>query len=161
MLISVLIMAVFTVAAGILLFTTPVDADALDPADDPSISSPEDDIDSQPSLVPEPIPDFVEPVEPEEPALPLEVTSVQIVYDGRVMSDFTLKRGDSIEMRARVEPPGIDVEIIWESSNTDVFEVVPVDVGGVGVKITAIGDGNEHLTLRAGDKEATSWVRVN
>ena len=161
MLISVLIMAVFTVGAGILLFSTPVDADAQSPEDEMSISSPEDDIDSQPSLVPEPTPDFVEPPPPEEPALPMEVTSAQIVYDGRVMSDFTLKKGDTIEMRARIEPPGVDAEIIWESSNPDIFEVVPVDVGGVGVKITAIANGNEHLILRAGDQEATSWVRVN
>jgi len=161
MLISVLIMAVFAVGAGILLFTTPIDADAQSPADDISISSPEDDIDSQPSLVPEPSPEFVEPPPPEEPVLQMEVTSVRIMYDGRVMTDFTLKKGETIEMRAVVEPVGIDVDIIWETSNPDVFEVVPVDVGGVGVKITAIANGNEKLILRAGDQEATSWVRVN
>ena len=159
MLISVLILAVFTVAAGILLFTTPVEVEDQDPEDDPSITSPEDDIESMLGIHPEPTME-PPPEEPEEPEIVLEVTSLRIMYDGRVITDFTQGRGVPIELRASIEPPGIDVEIIWESSNPEVFEAVPVDVGGVGVKVTGIENGDAQLILRAGDQETTCWVRI-
>jgi len=157
MLISVLIMAVITVGAGILLFSTPVEAEAQDPPEEePVITTPEDDLSSVQGLLPEPTPIFEEP-EPEEPAMTLEVTSIQITYGGNVLTDFTERKGVPIELGVRIEPPGVDVEIEWESTNEEVFEFVNV-VGGV--RVVGIENGDAQLIVRAGDKEASTWVRI-
>ena len=173
MLISVLIMAAFTVAAGVLLFTAPVEAvEPEPPEEDPAISDNiEDDIDRLQGLHPAP-PVVVEPEEPEEPAPPLEVTSVTIVNsDGSRLAfgdEFSLNVGASWGLQVRVEPPGADreYEIIWTTSNRDVFDVNPVEVGaglprGYGVNVTALGVGSATLTAMVGDIYATVTVRVN
>jgi len=159
MLISVLIMAVLAVGAGVLMLSTGPDVPPPDDGASLIGANPEDDINSEHSLTPEPTP-TPPPEEPEEPALPMEVTSVKIVYDGRTLTDFTQPRGVPIELRASIEPPGIDVEIVWESENPDVFEAVPVDVGGVGVKVTGIANGDAKLILRVGNQQAECWVRI-
>ena len=156
MLISVLIMAVFTVAAGILLFTTPVDADAQNPADDPGFSTPEDDINSEHSLVPEPTPSPT-PEPPDEPIAPLEVTSIAITYGGNRIEDFTQPKGVPIELGVRIEPVGIDVEVVWESTDEEVFEFAHV-VGGI--RLVGLERGDAKIIVRAGDKEAECWVRI-
>jgi hypothetical protein len=161
MLISVLIMAAFTVAAGILLFTTPVDADSSTPPEnEPGISMPgEEGNESMEGRHPV-VPTTEPPPTTTEPPPPPVVTDIFIVYDGRVLTDFTQPRGVPIELRARIEPVGIDAEIIWSSSNPEVFEVVPVDVGGVGVRVTGIARGDEKLILSVGDLQTECWVRI-
>ena len=165
MLISILIMAVFTVAAGILLFTTPVDADAQNPGDAPAINNPEDDINSEPSIAPEPTPSPT-PEPPDEPIAPLEVTSIIITYGGNTIrdNDFTQKKGEPIELGVRVEPVGIDEAVVWEGANVgdrdweDVFEFAHV-VGGV--RLLGLETGTARLYARAGDKETFVTVRIN
>jgi len=156
MMISVLIMAVFTVAAGILLFTTPVDA--VDPEIDqePEILSPEDEIVAVAPIIPDITP---EPEEVEEPALPLGVTSVQIWLgnDFRINEEFTLSRGEVLQLRGVIEPPGMDVELHWEDTDNDsVFTWEPI-VGGI--RISHAGAGNARITLTAGDQSETLIVR--
>ena len=155
MMISVLIMAVFTVAAGILLFTTPVDAVDPDIDEEPEILSPEDEIVAVAPILPEITP---EP-EIEEPALPLGVTSVQIWLgnDFRINNEFTLSRGEVLQLRGVVEPPGLDVELHWEDADNDgVFTWEPI-VGGI--RISHAGAGNARITLTAGDQSETLVVR--
>jgi len=160
MLISVLILAVFTVAAGILLFSTPADADAADNDNDAAITSPDDDIDSVLGLHPEPTPTPAPTPEP-TPIAPLEVTSVIITYDGNPRTEFTAKIGEVVPLRVRFEPPILDgLDIDWSSSNEDVFQVVPVEIDRVGVNVTGIGEGTATLTVMVGDKEATCTVRI-
>ena len=159
MLISVLILAVFTVAAGVLLFTTPVDADARDIPDDPAISTPDDDIDSVQGIHPEPSPEPVVTPEP-EPIAPLEITSVTITYSGNPRDNFTAKIGEMVPLRVRVEPPGVDFRAEWSSSNEDVFQVVAVDVRHEGAEVTGIGEGTGTLTVTVGDIEVTCIVYV-
>jgi len=157
MLISVLILSVFLVAAGILLFTTPSDADALD--NDTAISADEDEDDEHvhglqttPTPTPTPTP---EPT----PVAPLEVISVTITYDGSPRTEFTARIGEVVPLRVRVEPPGIEADIEWSSSNEEVFQVANVD-GNVGVNVTGTGEGTAALTVIVGDKEASCTVRI-
>ena len=154
MLISVLIMAVFTVAAGILLFTTPVDADAQTPVDDPGISSPEDDIIQEPGILPEPSPEIEEP-EPEEPVAPPVIESIIITYGGNRREDFAVKIGEMVPLRVKVEPPGIDFRAEWSSSDEEIFQVVAVDIRHEGAEVTGIGVGTAFLTVKVGDLEET------
>ena len=154
--ISVLIMAVFTVAAGILLFTTPGDAVVPDNGEEEDIPLPIEDVVSVPPYIPDITP---EPEEVEEPALPLGVTSVQIWLgnDFRINDEFTLSRGEVLQLRGVIEPPGMDVELHWEGVDNDgVFEWEPVPGG---IRISHAGAGNARITLTAGDQSETLVVR--
>jgi len=160
MLISVLILAVFTVAAGILLFTTPDEAEAQSPEEDTSISStPEEDIVEVPGVYPEetatPPPEI-----PETPEIVLEVSSLTITYGNAPLqfkNEFSIKVGERIELGARIEPPGVEATPEWSSSDEEIFAAVPV-VGGVAV--TGIKAGNATLTLTVGNKTEECTVRV-
>jgi len=176
MLISVLIMAAFTVAAGVLLFTTPVEASEPEepPEDDPSISDNIlDEIDRQPGIYAPP-PTVIDDPEPTpEPEPELVVTSVQIRYGTGLAGaphdprELTQPLGRPIEFNARIEPPGLEgeVEIFWESTNPDIFEAIPVvGAGGViegGVRVTGLARGNAHLVLRVGDREDRVLIRIS
>jgi len=166
MLISVIIMAVFTVAAGVLLFTT--DVDAVDPAtiESPDLDSIEDGIISLPPVeVPSPSP------QPEpSPVAPPAVLSVEIWVAPRShrTEDFTLDRvGQSIDLTAIVDPVSLQesVDIDWlyvavredEDENDPVFEFAPVPGG---IKVLALRSGGAKLRVTAGDKTAETWVRV-
>ncbi|MCL2248692.1 MAG: hypothetical protein FWC13_05440 [Oscillospiraceae bacterium] len=168
MLISVLIMAAFTVAAGVLLFTTPVDAvEPEEVPDDDYSTSVEDEITTLPGLAtPSPIIDDP-PEEIYEPEPPLTVTSVQIRYGDTLAGaphsprEITIRVGSQYEFRARVEPPGIDdIDFHWESTNTDAFDAVAVDVGGVGVRVTGLARGSGYLVLTVGEAEDRFLIRV-
>ena len=159
MLISILILSVFTVAAGVMLFTTPVE-DTGPPEDDSSISNPEDGIDSQPGLWEDPTPSPT--IEIVETAPPLTVETVQIwVPRSHKAEDlsFWLGRGDtSFQLAAVLDPPGLEIPLSWSSTNEEVFEIETV-VGGV--QLNFVGAGTATLVLTAGDKEARCIIRVN
>ena len=171
MLISVLIMAAFTVAAGVLLFTTPVDAvEPEEVPDDDYSTSIEDEItifDGIPT--PPPIDDpIIEEIEIDEPEPPVTVTSVQIRYGDTLAGaphsprEITIRVNSQYEFRARVEPPGIDdIEFHWESTNTDAFEATAIDVGGVGVRVRGLARGSGYLVLTVGDVEDRFLIRVS
>jgi hypothetical protein len=163
MLISVLIMAVFTVAAGVLLFTTPVDADAPSADNGPGLSIPGDDgNDSMDGIHPVPPPPPTTQPTTEPPPPPLEVTSLTITYDGSRRTEFTAKIGEQVPLRVKIEPVGVETpEIIWSSSNPDVFAVVPVEIDGSGVTVTGIGRGTATLTVAAGGIEEKCTVHVS
>jgi len=160
MLISILILSVFTVAAGVMLFTTPVDANAGPPEDDPSIINPEDGINTLPGIDPLETP-FQTPEVVDTPP-PLVIETVQIhktLGQGRATDlSFWLSRDDNYDLTALIEPPGVDLPLSWSSSNEEVFTVDEV-VGGV--RLTFVGAGTASLILTAGDKEDKCIIRVN
>jgi len=160
MLISVLIMAVFTVAAGILLFTTPIDADAGEPEESPpTLSTPEDDINHELGLAP----DTPTPQDTPEPIVdaPTNVIAIAFAYEGSVRTDISLFPGERIGLDVMVEPPGVveanNMRITWSSSDEDRFEVVPVLHNGNNYKATVVGiateSGSATLTVTVGDPE--------
>ena len=164
MLLSVIIMAVFTVAAGVLLFTTDVDAGNPIPEDTPDPSSLEDDINT---LFPIETPTPTPPPEP-SPVAPPAVQSIEIWVAPRShkVEDFTLSRvGDTIDLTAIVDPVSMQdsVDIEWEvrklnEEHPDVFEFAHVPGG---IRILALASGSAKLVVTAGDKSAETFVRVN
>jgi len=161
MLISVLILAVFTVAAGILLFTTPAEADDTDSDNGLGIDLNEEGNESMQGLHPEPSPT---PTPTPEPTIaPQNIESIEIwVPNSHKVEDFTLSVGQAIELTAKIEPVSVenDYEPDWEisSEHGNVFEFAPV-VGGIRLVATEAGHGK--LIVTAGDKSAETWVRVN
>jgi len=160
MLISILILSVFTVAAGIMLFTTPSDSSGV-PTDDPSISNPEDDINQLPGIPPEESPTPTPTVTETPPPMVVEAAHIWVPRSHPVNDlSFWLSRGDtSFQLTAVLDPPGIDVPISWSSTcEGEIIEIVDV-VGGI--QINFLKAGTTSLILTAGDKEARCWIRVN
>jgi len=159
MLISVLIMAVFLVGASILLFTTPVDAGEGSPDLTPSL--PDEDLIEEPSL-PEETPPPQETPEP-TPVVPMEVMSVQIQYEGRPLrweNEFSLQKGRTLDITARVEPVNLEAEVTWEGTNDEVFEFSEIPGTINAVRVLGVEVGNARIIARAGEKEHVVTVRI-
>jgi len=164
MLISVLILGVLVVAAGFLLFTTP-NAEAETPdssVSNPTLSVPDDTDNVVVTNSITPPPSTEPPVsETPTPPPPPQVRSVSIYYVNTMKTDFTAKVGERVPLTVKVEPPGIEEDVIWLSSNRNVFEVVETGTGGTAATVIAIGKGTATLTVSVGGVEATCVVRVN
>ena len=112
------------------------------------------DITNQPEQSPAPVVD-------EQPSETPEVRSVKIVYGANAQekTDVTIKPGEIVLFSAALEPVGVQCEIIWESSNEQVFTVGVANAeGGAIVKATDVGIA--VLTVKAGDKTAECIIRV-
>ena len=156
MLISVLILSVLVVAVGVLLFTTPTDADDVGTEDDPSITTPEDEIDVVQGIHPEPTPIPTPTPEP-TPVAPMNIQSITFTWNNGntvLNPDVSLSRGDTLGIQFRVEPPGInlaDFSIEWASSNEEAVAIVPTVMGDDGLlrgaTLTGIGAGTATISV--------------
>jgi len=164
MLVSVAIMSVFVIAAGVLLVTTPVpDAEPppqiytpptpIVPDDRETVSLP-----GNHPVTPTPNPD-PEPEEPTPEPAPT-VRNVIITYNGRENRDFTASVGERVDLRVTVVPDGIEEEVIWTSSNESIFQVVPTNTQGTAARVTGLGRGTATLTASVGGFDAECIVRV-
>ncbi|MCL2426186.1 MAG: hypothetical protein FWD05_07595 [Oscillospiraceae bacterium] len=151
MLISVLILAVFTVGVGILWFSSA--PEVAEPYPDEDLSTPgiEDEIEIYLPFNPIPEPT---PTPTPTPPPPQEIHSIEITYAGVTRPDFTVRREETVGIRLRVEPPGIDLsgyDIVWASSNPAVVDVVGQFVGDDGIRngasVTGITAGAIELTV--------------
>ena len=170
MLIGILILAVLVVAAGVLLLTAdkPQDEELYSPpprdntpivnmTDDTGVST----ITSDKTIPPSPSDSGGDDAEDEPSASPetFEVTYLAITYANKATDDFTVKIGEKVPLRAKMEPVGIDEPVIWTSSNTSVFQVVKDNPEGTSATVTGVGAGTATLTISIGGREATSIVR--
>ena len=172
MIIGVLIMAVLVVAAGILLFTTKPKKDPVGPtgqsvseSSSPTIP-PEDDITTIPGPdATSPDEDDIEDIDETPTPEPIKIESVTITYAGLPATDFSEPVGTRVPLRVKIEPAGVEFseEIIWESSNISVFDVVKDNIEGTSAIVTIIGksgDRNAVLTVSVGDVQAKCIIRV-
>ena len=167
MIIGVLIMAVLVVAAGVLLFTAPkpVDPDpgpSMSSSPDPSPSNIDEDIEViEGSNTTSPSPSPTEPESP-SPTPPPRVESVVITYSNFPKDDFTATIGETVPLRVKIEPVGIELKekIIWESSDTSVFDVVADNVAGTAATVKGLGKGTAVLTVYVDSEKAECIVRV-
>ena len=168
MLISILIMSCLVVAAGILLFTTDMGAEAALP---PAIIEPEngamdtEDITSlqgthQGASRPD-FEDIEEPEEPEEPPSPA-IRSIDVrSQHGRMGGDVSINVGEVLNLTVRIEPVGVEAEVTWESSNSNAFEVVPTNPEGTEARLTGAGrNTNGYLVVTVGDVVSRHMIRV-
>jgi len=159
-LIGVLILAALVLATGFLIFTAPEDQNAgLGPSISDSEPDPGEIEDEPPDTGPPPTPELPTIV-PEPPSPQPQVSNVTITYNGRKTEDFTEYVGKTVPLGARVEPVGIQEEIIWMSSDRNVFEVTTTNADGTAARVTPIGRGTATLTVSVGGVEAECIVRV-
>ena len=171
MLVGILVLAVLVVAVVVLLATSEkIDDNSAAYAPDPTepssdtLNIPDESANmSLPGsevVVPSHTPVVEE--EPPESVAPA-VTSVIITYAGTKTTDFTAKIGEQVPLKAKIEPPGVEADIEWISSNENVFEVVVAkDVSGINAKVTGKGVGDATLTVIVnGEIEAKCTVRVS
>lgn len=173
MLIGVLIMGVLVVAVSVLLFTTPKPV-ATNP-DSPSLEAPEGSLPpddegnksvegNNPVETPTPTPtpsidDLPNTTDDDSGQSETTVQKVTITYANKEKHDMTVKVGETVTLRVRIDPVGVDEEIIWTSSNRNVFEVVATSAEGTQAKVTGIGKGSATLTVSVGGVEDTCIVR--
>jgi len=165
MMISVLIMSVLVVAFAVLLFSADAAETTPQPPENGGLAIPgEDDTTTVDSgLAPPPTPTPEPTPEPEPEPTPMPISQLRVTNagggslpgGGAAGYEFTMTRvRESIGLRIQVEPPGAveDYQIVWESSNDEVFDVVPTRLTeggqiGLGATVTAIGSGHETLTV--------------
>jgi len=171
MMISILVLGCLVVAAGILLFTTPIDDAAATPPsiEDPSslLQNPEDDVDSLlgTNPVPSPYEDPYGDNDPDGLGFPADepyeteptqlVQSVALLHQGRPLPDFSANVGERFVFTVRVEPIGLDEEITWTSENRHpdnpaVFEVIENNTEGTEATVTILASGTAYLTVTVG-----------
>jgi len=168
MLIGVLIMSVLVIAVGVLLLSAPKPEEEVIPPEMEETAEPpggdEDEIVTVPGINPVSPPVTENTKEDDDvtidpPGGGPAVQSVQITYANKQTSDFTVKTGESVVLRVRIDPVGTEEEIIWTSSNRNVFEVVATNAEATQAKVTGIGKGKATLTVAVGGVEAECIVR--
>ena len=171
MLIGILIMAVLVVAVVVLLLTTNTPEDDISP-DGPVIETTGTDTDllgedgntsamNSNSFTPPSSPEDPTDTSTESPSpLPPAISSVMITYIGAKKSEFTCHVNEKVPLRIKIEPAGVEAEIIWESSNTDFFDIIDVNEAGDNGTVIGLSPGNGTLTIKVGDITETCIVRV-
>jgi len=166
MFIGIMIMSVLVIAVGILIFTSPS-------AEEPDQGAAQETTSQSPSLPdeadntgvegtnvvspsPSPSPSPEESTESSAPS----VSRVTITYAGKTKHDFTTKVGDRTVLKVKIEPLGVEDDIVWLSSDRSVFEVVASNAEMTQATVTAIGKGTATLTVSVGGVEDECIVRV-
>jgi len=165
MVVSIIVMALITTFAGVLLLSSnPAAPDPVIP-DTPGtseINSPEGDVVSQPGYnqQPEETPPEIETPTP-SPTPPPEVTSVTIRYGSSPRNDeFTVKVSEKVELNVIWKPDGVvDPAIRWTSSDEEKFQVVPT-LDLLKATVTGIFIETATLTVTVDDYEQTCTVHV-
>jgi len=159
-------MSVFTIAAGVLFFTTPVEAEAgsLGPQNTPSLSNLEDDINYQTSLTTPPPP---ETPPPETPG-PEKITGIEVLNEwGNNRFDISLDAREKADLKVVVAPEGVveynNMVITWESSDSEKIAVSPMMVDGryweATVANLARSTGTATVTITIGDPDNGGWTQ--
>jgi len=164
MLISIAVMFVFVLAAGTLLFTTPIPEVESPPQantpqspyfpNDLGTSSLEGNHPETPPPEPAPTPE-----EPSPEPTPV-VLNLIITYNGRENRDFTANVSERVDLKVIVVPEGFEEEVIWVSSNESIFQVVATNTAGTAARVTGLGKGTATLTASVGGIEAECIVRI-
>jgi len=89
------------------------------------------------------------------------VTMIYIYRDGQVQTDLHTMVGETVLLRAMIEPEGFEGNIIWTSSDPLVLDVVQLDQRGLEASITGIAAGVEDLYVRVGDFETSYTVFID
>jgi hypothetical protein len=88
-------------------------------------------------------------------------TMIHIYRDGMVQTDFHTMVGETVLLRARIEPEGAEGNIVWTSSDPLVLEVVQLDQRGLEASITGLTAGVEDLYVRVGNFEISYTVFID
>ncbi|MDR3210167.1 MAG: hypothetical protein LBT36_06045 [Oscillospiraceae bacterium] len=88
------------------------------------------------------------------------VESVQILYSGTIVSDFSESVGTKILLKLKITPEDTSLKPVWTSGDSEYFEVVPTDTTGTSATVHILKGGKSvTLTVTVGDVTATCIVR--
>jgi len=93
--------------------------------------------------------------------MPLEISSIVLLYSGRVQTEFHTRVGETITLRAQLLPDGLDYDVSWESSDPDVLEISQVGQAGLEATITGLFPGVADIVVTAGNFEMYYIVFVD
>ena len=89
-----------------------------------------------------------------------DIQAVSIMYIDRQLAEFTFQIGEIVPLNVRIEPEGTEGEIVWTSSDKNVFEVKVTGLSGVDAQVTATGQGTAMLVVTIDGIEAECVVIV-
>jgi len=89
------------------------------------------------------------------------ITTINILSDGRIQTEFHTMVNETVLLRARIVPEGIDVDIVWTSSDPEVLDVISLDQKGHEAHITGKAAGVADIILTAGSFEVSYPVFID
>ena len=84
------------------------------------------------------------------PAPAPDITEIQLMFNGRVQTEFHTGVNSAISLQALLIPEGADGEVFWKSSDPDILEV---SLNGDGAVIVGVAAGVADIIVSAGDLE--------
>ena len=161
MLICVLILAVLTVGAAVLLLTTPEEVPDPGPAIDYQNGEEDNGPLEDPGTVSIPGPELPPPPEPEpdppppEPAPPA-INSITVTHGGvplRFVNEYSANVGDRLRFGVRIDPAAAAdyAEIRWVPQNPNIVDIVAEDETGLTAMATHIARGYARWTVYVND----------
>jgi hypothetical protein len=103
-------------------------------------------------------PPTVPPPEPTVP--PADVQSISILHEDNLVTDVSLYMGEIITLHITIEPSDADVDIVWTSSDTGIFDFIVIDTSGISATLEGKFSGDAELSVRAGKIVQTCIINV-
>ena len=94
------------------------------------------------------------------PPSPTPVSSIDIIIFNRSVSDLTIHVGEEHTLSVTILPDASNHDIVWHSSDTSIFQIIPTDDTGIEATITALSRGTATLTVTVDGVTAECTVRV-
>jgi len=88
--------------------------------------------------------------------------ALAITYGGEPNPDMSwpLSHGDLVlGLRVNLNDLDEDVEIVWSTTNEDIYTVAPSE-DGTSATVTPVTTGSAQLVVKVGEQETRSWVRI-
>jgi len=114
--------------------------------------------DTLPTMEQATIPDTLPTTEPQSLAV---VYSLEVVHENETVTELSINENDTIQLTAMVDYSGNGINITWESSNQQIFDIVSVSADGTEALLVALLRGNATLIVTSGDMIFTYLIRVN
>jgi serine/threonine protein kinase len=115
-----------------------------------------------PTASPTAAPSPVQTTQTEPPPAPgsIEAQSVNIIHEGTQKSNVQLNIGEIITLNVVIEPSNADVDIVWTSSDTGIFDFIVIDTSGTSATLVGILSGDATLSVRAGNIVQTCTISI-
>jgi len=128
---------------------TPYDDDIRESPRPSPTAEPTDDPDPEPTPTPE-------PVSTPEP----EVESLDITENNIIVTEISLVEDEELMLSSLIYPADVSAEILWTSSDNNVFTITPRDTDASNALLKGTAPGEAVLVVTAGNVMQTCIVRV-
>ena len=101
-----------------------------------------------------------EPLHTTEPQSETVVYSLEVFHENEVLTEISMNENDTIQLTAVVDYSGNELDITWESSDQQIFNIVSESADGTEAWLVALSQGDATLIVTPGDMIFTYSIRV-